>query len=379
MRYFPKTFVLALFISSLSGTAIGQATGFYRTFQSGGWYDDIWERYNGSVWIKHAPSPSAATSDGILIVAGHEVTVALLAVSADQLRVNGMLTVKSGGLLTIVDDTGTDLEQDHPDAFTKILPGGKLVNEGTIEIKQGWFQFGTIENPGEVWVGGTLLFQGGTISGNPFKYGPGGMLVINMPDYVVKQEDRLWPATDGPPVVRVSNSVSLIGDRSVSDTLDISGELHVAGILASNGITRVSGTLKLSGTLMNNGATDITGTVKMTPEGSVSGNPLVYGGCCNLLEFGGGGNYNIQDGNLFWPGVNGPGTVSSQLRGLPAASPWMQAAPQVGWTFLLTAPCRWAAPSRSTTGAIRTAYFWSADPLPTTASWRSKIARSPGA
>lgn len=307
MSHFLKTLVLALCLGALCGSAQGQSEGYYKTRQSGDWTgSSTWERFNGTAWQWPVPAPSAATSDGILIAAGHEITISSN-VTADQLRVDGALTVNYGRTLTIADGPGTDLEQDHPESFIRIY--GTLVNNGTIKINQGGFQIGTIVNNGDIMIGGSFQFTSGTITGNDIRYGPAGSLAI-IPNYTVGQEDPLWPAEDGPANVSITNSVTLNGDRTVNGALDVTGALHVTGSLNSNGTAQVSGTLQLTGTFANNGTAEISGTAQINPGGNVTGNPFRYTGCCSKLEFRDSTTFIIGQDNRFWPETSGPETVS---------------------------------------------------------------------
>lgn len=319
MRKILQVYGLLLFMSISVGVASGQSTNYYKTHQSGDWNNSAtWERYDGTVWNYPAVPPSAGTSNGILIAAGHEVGVAGgLAFSADQLKINGVLRIKSGAEFTIVDGPGIDLEVADHDAW--LIVQGKLVNKGRIEINQGSMQAGTVENDGEIFIDGILQFRSGSIAGNFVRYGLSGTLVVTAPGYTIDPDDPIWPVENAPPNVNIESGVTLNGDRTVKNTLEISGDLDVAGTLTNNGTALVSGTLQLTGTLENNGITDISGKVELNnSDAAVKGNPLVYSGCCSQLEINGPGYYGIDNENLIWPEIAPPEVVTVPSAGRPS-------------------------------------------------------------
>ncbi|MCB0581741.1 MAG: T9SS type A sorting domain-containing protein [Phaeodactylibacter sp.] len=309
MRYLQQTLVLAFCLSLLSATLPAQIDNFYKTHQSGGWNDsNTWERYVGSAWSWPAPPPSAATSDGILIGAGHEVTIGSSSVVVDQLRVLGKLTVGYGGTLTVLDGPGTDLLLDDFGAFLDI--SGTLVNNGTLEINEGGVKAGTIENNGNFDIGGAFEFRQGTVTGNDLRYGLTGSLAVSHPNYTVDQYDHLWPAGNGPADISIPGGVTLNGNRAVSNSLDVTGTLNVTGTLTNAGSANISGTLQLNGAFANNGTSGISGTLQANPDGSLTGNPPAFTGCCNVLEFrGADASYNIGPQSLLWPATDGPANI----------------------------------------------------------------------
>lgn len=88
---------------------ICQSSGDYRSKTSGTWGTaSNWESYNGTSWVTASASPTSAHG-AITILNGHTMTVAS-ATSVDQTTIDfgGQVTV-NGGVLTIVNGTGTDL------------------------------------------------------------------------------------------------------------------------------------------------------------------------------------------------------------------------------------------------------------------------------
>lgn len=308
MKSLQKTLILVLCLVVLGEIMHAQEVGFFRTRQSGDWNDNIWEQYNGTVWVYPTYVPNAITSDGILIVRGHEITVSYENLVVDQLRVEGTLTVRPGSKLTVADGTGTDILVDHPDALLRIQ--GRLINNGQIKINQGGLQIGTVENNGDIEVGGILEFVQGTVTGNDIRFGPIGSLVINSSWYNITEENHFWPTTNGPASIYIQNNAIISGNRIINGTLDIAETLLVKGTLTNTGTVNVSGTLEVEGTYNNDGTTEISGKFLINPTGNVSGNGFVYTGCCSLLEFSGTNfTYNINNGNAFWPGTNEPKNV----------------------------------------------------------------------
>jgi hypothetical protein len=98
--------LLAMFVCC---DLICQSSGDYRSKTSGTWITaSNWETYNGTSWVTASTSPTSAHG-AITILNGHTMTVAS-ATSVDQTTIDfgGQVTV-NGGVLTIVNGTGTDL------------------------------------------------------------------------------------------------------------------------------------------------------------------------------------------------------------------------------------------------------------------------------
>lgn len=85
-----------------------QSTGDFRSFQTGNWNQTAtWERYDGSVWVAAASTPTSA--NGVIsILNGHTVTVTAN-VTIDQTTIMaGGKVILSGGTLTINNGIGDD-------------------------------------------------------------------------------------------------------------------------------------------------------------------------------------------------------------------------------------------------------------------------------
>ncbi|HYG17497.1 MAG TPA: hypothetical protein VD816_01155, partial [Ohtaekwangia sp.] len=120
---------VALFLS-LSIPAFSQVLGDYRSNQSGNWnVPATWQRFNGITWVAATATPTNL-SGSITIQSAHEVTVpAGLTLTADQLTVDGVLTIASGGQLNIANGAGTDL--------TAVSASSLVSVSGTLQINNG--------------------------------------------------------------------------------------------------------------------------------------------------------------------------------------------------------------------------------------------------
>jgi hypothetical protein len=90
--------------------SFSQSAGDYRSASGGSWTDaGVWQRYDGTSWVAAPSAP--VLSDGVITVqAGHAINVlGGNSVSADQVVVEGNLTVSSGATFTLANGTGSDL------------------------------------------------------------------------------------------------------------------------------------------------------------------------------------------------------------------------------------------------------------------------------
>ena len=327
MKSTTKIFILALCLSAMNKVTWAQADRSFITHQSGDWSNGLtWEEYIpnfGYIWpASQIPNSSHGA---IRINANHTVTISGGNVTVDQLTVDGRVNVNFGSTLTIAEGPGVDLVTNLSSATIWI--DGTLVNNGSIQINLGTLKVGTIVNNGDIEIGGLFRFDQGTITGNDLRYGLTGSAVVTLPPgTTIDQNNRIWPAANGPANITVSGNTTLTGIRTISGsftvggtfnvagaltmngTTQVPGTLHVTGTVTNNGTTKVSGTLEVTGTLVNNGTMEILGTCKINPGGVIQGNPLVYTECCgSKLLFN--TSYNVNSGNLFWPGVASPANV----------------------------------------------------------------------
>ena len=96
---------ICLFIFLLSTQLSAQATGDYRSVQSGNWNStSTWERWDGSQWVTPSPSTPTTPSNVVTIRNTHTVTVTA-SVTVDQIviDVGGQVNINSGVTWTIND------------------------------------------------------------------------------------------------------------------------------------------------------------------------------------------------------------------------------------------------------------------------------------
>lgn len=122
-----------LFLSVLCVSVVfAQATGDYRTAQSGNWNDvSTWQVFDGSAWGATTAAPDSNSIGAITILPGHTVTVTA-STTADSLYVNdtGKLIVASGSTLII--------------GVNNNKPGLVLQGLNALEVS------GTLENRGNI-------------------------------------------------------------------------------------------------------------------------------------------------------------------------------------------------------------------------------------
>jgi hypothetical protein len=153
-----RNFIL-LFLSICSVTASAQT--IFRSGTSGEWSTGAnWEisTNGGGTWATAVTAPSAANNTGITIQATHVMNITSGIVSADQLIMNGSLTVGGGGSFTLSNGTGTDLT----------INTGVLTVNGTIN----WSNQATIINNGTA---ANILFNGGSNVNYNYTTGTGGV------------------------------------------------------------------------------------------------------------------------------------------------------------------------------------------------------------
>lgn len=140
-------YFLAFFLLHLG--AFAQSAGDFRTNKASGTWSTLadWDRFDGAIWVSPAPNYPTSTDGVITIQSGHTMA-ADVSINIDQLTISGSATLNiSGGVtLTVVDGTGTDLQ-----------------NNGTLSIASGG---GFPPGPsGIVQVSGQLAHNGASITG----------------------------------------------------------------------------------------------------------------------------------------------------------------------------------------------------------------------
>lgn len=124
-------FLLVLFVWSQQVN--GQATGEYRSRQSGDWTDiATWETFSGATWVAATHLP-AFTSDVISILNGHVIAVNGNVTVSQVVVSNGGVLAVNAGLFTVFDGSGTDITCYG----TFECNGGVLTGTGSIDINSG--------------------------------------------------------------------------------------------------------------------------------------------------------------------------------------------------------------------------------------------------
>lgn len=267
----------------------------FRSFQNGAWDDSTtWEEYypETAQWCWPAENLPDSAKGAITIQSytnGTADTVWITSpVFADQLVVEGRLEIRGpDGHLTVT--KGSD------NAAYDLTGGGNIVIDGGLESKRltvantakihikvgGQLQIiegpftslaargssGSIENFGEVFIEGRLMFEGGTVTGNPFRYGPSAILILkNTANVIIENNNPLWPSTDVPRTIFIQGpgAVTLNGARTAEE-LYLYTTFHSGNYLTVN--RRLS----------------------MQPGGFITGTPAYASG--SILHYATGGTY----------------------------------------------------------------------------------------
>lgn len=143
-----RNFLIFCFLISGIG-CYSQTLNDYRTAVAGNWsIVGNWQRYNGTIWVAAAATPTAATAGVITI--NHNMTQNINGLSIDQVVMNANLTASIN--TTIANGTGTDVLINSP--FILNLSGGILTNNGSIT------------NAGSITVNATLSNSAGGLITN---------------------------------------------------------------------------------------------------------------------------------------------------------------------------------------------------------------------
>lgn len=130
MRIFTLAVIGTLFFTTLS---FAQTTGDYRTISGGAWTNPgIWQRFNGAIW-EAAPAAPSSTDGLIHIQDTHDVTIpGGQTVVADQVIINGNLTVAAGATFSLANGPGADLSIVGFD--TDLIVDGTFIRQNLSEI-----------------------------------------------------------------------------------------------------------------------------------------------------------------------------------------------------------------------------------------------------
>jgi len=174
MLYQRKKYVLAIFTAILfmGGTAMGQATGDFRSAATGNWNAiATWERFNGATWVAAAAFPTNA--DGAITIRNLHIVTITAAVSIDQTTIDlgGQITVNAAQTLTIAAGAGTD-----------ITVNGTVQNSGTMTMTgTATFNSGGVYRHNQT--GGALPINTTWNANSTLEFSSGGTTTLtNMPD-----------------------------------------------------------------------------------------------------------------------------------------------------------------------------------------------------
>ena len=136
-----KLLLLLGCLGIVSLSAIGQATGDYRSFATGAWNNaNNWERFNGTIWVNPAPATPTSADGIITIMAGHTINIPSgSSITADQIEYDntnpgstGILVVDAGGTLVVNNGAGNDVRLLND--FTTVA---LLQVSGTLQLNTG--------------------------------------------------------------------------------------------------------------------------------------------------------------------------------------------------------------------------------------------------
>jgi len=138
---------LLLFFSFICiNITFAQAAGDYRAVANGNWnVNATWERYNGAAWVAAAAFPTNADGQ-TTIQPGITVTVNV-AITTDQLVVDGTINIAGGQTLTLNNGAGIDMIIN---AGGNVNIGGTLTGTGSADVS------GVLVNSGTYTLTGAL-------------------------------------------------------------------------------------------------------------------------------------------------------------------------------------------------------------------------------
>ncbi len=281
---------------------------YFRSRATGNWNAaSTWETSPDNViWTAAAYTPTAANSIGILVQPLYPVTITA-SVSADDLTVNGTLTINGGVTLTIANGAA------NPDMVVGVAGNvnnaGIITTTGTVSFNGTYTHAqnnGTI--PASTWNSGSKCTITGYTGGTPSGLGQ------SFSDFILNCAGRTLtiPGTLSVGGVLTITAGTLAGAGQV---INLTGNLTGAGAL-----TFGAGTLNIAGNNLLTGVfTCGTGTVNYNGAGAQTVAGVTY----NNLTIGGGNTKTIQ-GNTTVRGIlnlfNGNLSLGSGSSNLTLAS-----------------------------------------------------------
>ncbi|MGH7493504.1 MAG: T9SS type A sorting domain-containing protein [bacterium] len=278
----------------------------FRSIQNGAWEDTTtWEEYHPETaqWCpaERVPSYEYGAITVQRYTNGTVDTVKITStVLADQLTVDGRLEVRGlDGHLTI---TKGDI-----DPYDLVVSGELAIHDGRLDLLAGArahinaggrfiilkgasgylvarISTAAIHNLGDILIDGRFTYEDGSVTGNPFRYGPSTVLFLeNVASGVIDSTNVFWPSTNGPRWVYVQGpgGVTFNGARTVE-------ELYTYVPMSGGGNLTINKLLSLQ------------------PGGFITGAPTYASG--STLAYATGGTYARGDE---WSATSGAGYPSN--------------------------------------------------------------------
>ena len=314
-------------VDDFSITPFTHSTNYYRTKQSGYWFDEeTWESSSDNInWESATVPPSSEVANSLVIAAGHTVTLEKN-ITVDQLQINetGQFTISNGNTLTINNGTGTDCTINGI-----LLNNGNVVrgSSATFVVNNGGNFIQNTTSANEISntldlttfnSGSTMTFRGSSsmtpaisLSNRTFHHlifesTSGTMNVDNVTgSYPCTVNGNL---TIGNTISGIDGGVILDFDQTTDYTgsIDINGNLTISS--SSTFETSPSQMLNLTGNLSNSGTINLGATSTFVLDGST---PQTISSSSSL-NFN---NLTINNSNgissNFSPTVNGTITLTS--------------------------------------------------------------------
>ena len=266
---------LVAFITGISCVSIyGQATGDYRSKQSGNWVVPAnWERYDGSGWVTAVLIPDS-TSGQINIRNGHTITVVDNA-NADQLFVDigGVLELADVFIyFTVGNGAGTDMTING----TLVFKNAHLEGTGNVVVSAtgilnyndnyGKLQSASVTNNGTInWNNGEMYFITGITNNGNFNISSNNGVIFGNGQGIVNNGS----------ITKSSNGLTqfINGEWTNNGTLNLSsGRLNLTSNTNSAGTYDFSGSAVFENTAFfeSNNGTTITGTGSFINNNTIS-------------------------------------------------------------------------------------------------------------
>jgi hypothetical protein len=320
------TFLLLLLF--VSHSSFGQSAGDYRSVLSGNWNAvSTWQRFNGSAWVAAITTPSS-TDNVITIQSGDAVSIpAGLTVSADQLFLEGDLTIAATGRLNLLNGAGTDLTIVN--GSSTLTVNGTFDRRNLSEITNAFSAANILFNSGSEYIHGytttfgdlptatwddqsTVNITGFTNTtaitadnswdqtlGNLIFNSPGQRALVNFAGNIKTIKGDLTVNSTGNNIVQFSNAESItfsVGDENsaVGGDITIGGTSRVNFTQSGTMTINVYGDFLFNSTSINATYLNFTGTTEVNIYGDFQ---MAAG--TGRLRFAGAGTTGNSTMNLY--------------------------------------------------------------------------------